>query len=285
MGFTVMLKVWTLTRQQFGCTPTQAGTNMAASIVASTGTVIHTFNVTVNPIVPAAGPSGLFVGYYSEDPTARNPQSNDLPHYALLYINVPTIGGGFTGLMATKFQACQTGAGTGAISGSKSGATVTGSWAGTFDAVAQSGSFSGTYNAVSSSYYGDYTVAGGLQLISVPSCGFQYSVYPAGTWEAIPIGSSSPSGFTLQVQPASASVTWIPEPGTVMTMVAVIDEQDALNAVAGAVKFLSKSVGQPANFSLGSVAGLVVGRTYIVSVTTATSYSQRTGSSSARLVR
>ena len=280
-----VLNGWTQTRQQFGCTPTQAGTNMAASIVASSGGVIFTFNVTVNPIVPAAGPSGLFVGYYSEEPTARNPQSNDLPHYALLYINVPTSGGGFTGLMDAKLLACQTGADTAVISGSKSGATVTGSWAGTFDAVAQSGIFSGTYNAVSSSYYGDYTVAGGLQLISVPSCGLQYSVYPAGTWEALPIGGSSPSGFNLQVQAAGALVMWIPEPGTVMTMVAVIDEQDALNGVAGAVKFLSKSVQQPTSFRLGSVAGLVVGRTYIVSVTTATSYSQRTGSSSARLVK
>ena len=280
-----VLNGWTQTRQQFGCTPTQAGTNMAASIVASASGMIYAFNVTVNPVVPAAGPTGLFVGYYSEDPTARNPRSNDLPHYSLLYVNVPTSGGGFTGLMDAKLLACQTGADTAAISGSKSGATVSGSWAGTFDDVAQSGILSGTYNAVSSSYYGDYTVNGGLQLISVPSCGIQYSVYPAGTWEAIPIGSSSPSGFTLKVQAASALVTWIPEPGTVMTMIAVIDEQDALNGVAGAVKFLSKSVGKSASFSLGSVAGLVAGRSYILSVTTATSYSQRTGSSSARLVR
>lgn len=278
-----VLNGWTATTQQFGCTPTQAGTNMAGSIVASTGTVLYSFNVTVNPIVPAVGTSGLFVGYYSEDPTARNPNSNDLPHYSLLYINVPASGSGFTGVMDAKLLACQIGADIATISGSKSGANITGTWSGTFDAVAQSGSFTGTYNAASLSYYGDYTVSGGLQLIPVPSCGIQYSVYPKGTWEALPVGGGSPVTFTLQT--SGLQVTWVPEAGTVMTMISVIDEQDALGGATGAVKYLNKSVQGPASFNLGAVAGLVAGRTYLVSVTTATTYSQRTGSSIVRVVR
>lgn len=278
-----ILNGWSSTQQQFGCTPTQAGTNTAGSIVTSTGSTLYAFNVTVNPIVPAPGPSGLFVGYYSEDPTARNPLSNDLPHYALLYVTIPASGGGFTGVMDAKFVACQPGSDLGSISGTKSVSTLSGTWSGTFDLTSQAGSFSGTYNANSSSYYGDYTVAGGLQLISVPACGFQYSVYPRGIWEVLPIGGGSPSTFGLHA--VGTLVTWTPEVGSVMTMVSVIDEQDALNGTAGAVKFLSKGVQQPASFNLSSVAGLVVGRTYIVSVTTATTYSQRTGSSSIRVVR
>ena len=278
-----VLNGWSSTQQQYGCTPTQAGTNMAGTIVTATGITLYAFNVSVAPIIPAPGPSGLFVGYYSEDPTARNPQSNDLPHYALLVVTVPASGGGFSGLMDTKFLACQPGTDVGTISGTKGASTLSGTWSGTFDLVPQSGSFSGTYNATSASYYGDYTVAGGLQLVSVPTCGFQYSVYPAGTWEALPIGGGSPSTFRLLA--TGTQITWTAEIGTVMTMVSVIDELDALNGNSGAVKFLSKGVQQPASFNLGTVSGLVAGRAYIVSVTTATSYSQRTGAASVRVVR
>ena len=117
----------------------------------------------------------------------------------------------------------------------------------------------------------------------MPTCGFLYSVYAQGTWEALPVGGGSPTTFRLQA--AGTQITWTAEVGTVMTMVSIIDELDALSGTSGAVKFLTKGVQQPASFNLSSVAGLVVGRAYIVSVTTATSYSQRTGSASVRVVR
>lgn len=263
--------------RQFACTLTQAGTSLAGTLSTASGSQLATFTQTVQANVVVPGPGGLYVGYYAEDPIT-NPED---PGFGALYFSVPASNGPFAGAMYFTVAACQTN-NVGAISGSKSDAGITGSWSGTVDGILQSGGYSGSYGSTLGSYVGSYTVSGGKQFVTVPNC-LQYFVAPKGTWEATPIGGSVPSTFALSVN--GTIITWTAPVGSVLTLVTVIDEADALAGSSNAVKFQNMSaLGSPA-FNLASVVGLTVGRTYIVGVTTSTINTQRTGVSSVRVTR
>lgn len=265
------------TLRQFTCTLTQAGTNLAGSVSTASGTVLWTFSqsVAANPV--ASGPGGLYVGYYAED-TVANPED---PTIGGLFFSLPATNGNFAGAMFFTFASCQT-SNVGALSGTKDASGMIGAWSGVVDGILQSGSYGGAYGSALGAYLGTYTVSGGKQLISVPGC-IQYYVSPHGTWEAMPVGSSVPSTFTLAV--SGTSVSWINPVGTIITWVSVIDAAEASAGIATAVKYQTGSAGGAPTFNLGAVSGLTSGRTYVVTVTTATSNSQRTGVASVQVVR
>ncbi len=221
---------------------------------------------------PASAPGGVYVGYYQEDPVT-NPED---PTIGSVYLNLPASDSQFTGNMYFTYFGCQR-SNVGTISGSKAGTSLNGNWTGTLDGTHQTGSFKGAYTAAQSVWAGDYTVSGGKQHISVPSC-ISYFVAPKGTFELFAIGQSTPSSFAATVN--GNTVRWNPPAGAAMTLVYVVDPAIASSGGTHATVWQTLVLGTTGTQSLGS-AKLVSGHRYVVAVGATDDRSRRLAFSSA----
>lgn len=232
------------------------------------------------PVAPApapVAPGGLYVGYYAEDP-ANNPED---PTIGVLHLALPAGDAAFAGSMFFTYVGCQT-SNVGTIAGTRSGNSLTGSWSGTVDGLAQSGAYAGSYSAASGVFSGTYTVAGGKQFRDIAGC-IQYTIAANGTWELLPVSASVPAGFTVAA--AGRQLQWTNPANTAMTLVAVIDEAQALAGQASATRFQRLDVPPVQTFNVDTVAGLSVGTRYVVVVAAASATGQRLATTSVVVTR
>ena len=214
---------------------------------------------------PASPPGGLYVGYYQEDP-ATNPEDPMPGAYSL---NLPDGDGSFSGSMFFTYVGCQSN-NVGAVSGSKSGQALSGTWSGTVDGLPQSGSYVGTFDAATQSYSGTYTNAGGKQFRDLLPC-IQYTIAPNGTWEMFPVNASVPSGFAVEVN--GRTISWTNTTGAMVSLVYVLDPAIAQTS-GNPVLWQTTAAG---NTSVTVPAGVVLtsGHEYVAAVGLASSASQR----------
>lgn len=205
----------------------------------------------------AATPGGIYVGYYQEDPIT-NPED---PTIGSVYVNLPASNSSFSGDMYFTYFGCQS-SNVGTISGSKTGTSLDGSWTGTVDGTHQTGSFSGSYSAAQNAWSGLYTVAGGKQHISIPSC-IDYYIAPNGAFELFAVGQGAPGGFAVSV--SGSNVSWTPPSGAVTTLVFVLDPAIAGSGSGNATVWQSLVPGSTGTARLGGI-GLVSGHRYVVAV-------------------
>ena len=225
---------------------------------------------------PNASPGGLYVGYYQEDPNS-NPED---PVPGALYLGLPEGDDNFSGKMDFTYFGCQS-SNVGAISGSKSGTTLNGSWSGTVDNTAQSGSYSGTYDATNLLYGGTYTVAGGKQLIDIPNC-IKYFIAPNGSWNLFPVEKNTPATFTPSIN--ANIVVWQTPVGYAGALVSVMDVASAVTINgSNAVKVQSQVFAPLANFDL-TPFGLTSGKQYLAVVSAFDSSRVRIGTGSKRFI-
>lgn len=160
-------------------------------------------------------PGGLYVGYYQEDPLT-NPED---PTFGAFSLNLPTNDSTFQGSMFFTYVGCQT-SNVGAVAGTKSGISLSGTWSGTLDGLLQSGTFTGGYNSNASSYSGTYVNSGGKQFRDLRPC-IQYYIAPNGTWEMFAVGTNTPATFRTSF--ASRNVAWTSVAGAAYTLVYLLD--------------------------------------------------------------
>jgi hypothetical protein len=226
---------------------------------------------------PASAPGGLYVGYYAESPT-DNPED---PTLGVLHLALPANDAAFSGAMFFTYVGCQS-SNVGTISGNRSGNSLGGNWSGTIDGSAQSGSYNGTYSATTGLFSGTYTVTGGKQFRDLSPC-IQYFIAANGTWELLGAGTSVPAGFGLSV--ASTTVQWTNPPNTALTLVAVLDEAQALAGQASASRFQALDDASLQSLNLATVPGLIAGTRYVVAVATANAQGQRLSAGSTIVTR
>jgi hypothetical protein len=222
-------------------------------------------------------PGGLYVGYYAEN-SANNPED---PTIGVLHLALPGGDAAFAGSMYFTYVGCQT-SNVGTISGTRSGNSLTGNWSGTVDGVAQSGAYAGSYSADSGAFGGTYTVAAGKQYRSIPGC-IQYYIAANGSWELLPVSTSVPTNFAATVN--SHQLQWTNPANTAMTLVAVIDEAQALAGQASATRYQRLNVPPVQAFDVATVAGLTSGTRYVVVVAAATATGQRLATTSLVITR
>ncbi|NPC56658.1 CARDB domain-containing protein [Caenimonas soli] len=254
-----------------------SGTSGQTAAGASNDALLASGTLTVSSAPGAGAPGGLYVGYYAEDPVT-NPED---PTPGALYLQLPAGSTAFAGAMYFTFAGCQS-ANVGAISGTKTDTALDGTWSGTVDGSGQSGAYSGSFNANGGFFAGTYTVAGGKQFQDIPGC-IQYFIAPGGTWEIAPVGTSVPSTFTLNG--AGTRVNWTSPAGAALTLLSVIDEAVAVTGSPNAAVYQTLIGAGAQLFDLSSVGGLVIGRTYVVTVTAMGGGGQRVGVASIRMTR
>ncbi len=226
---------------------------------------------------PSPSPSptpagGLYVGYYQEDP-ATNPEDPMPGAYSL---NLPDGNSSFSGSMYFTYVGCQS-SNVGAVSGTKSGLSLSGNWSGTVDGTAQSGSYSGTYDTVTQSYSGTYTVAGGKQFMDLRPC-IQYSIAPNGTWEMFPVDSHVPASFGVSVN--GRTISWTATSGAAFTLVYVLDP--AIAQSTGNPVLWQTVVGADTSVGVPTEVALSAGKQYIAAVGVSNSSRQRAAFGSQR---
>ena len=225
--------------------------------------------------VPTAAPeasSGLYVGYYQEDP-ASNPEDPTIGAFSL---NLPSNDSDFQGSMYFTYVGCQS-SNVGRVAGKKSGKNLSGNWSGVIDASQQSGSYTGIYNADTSSYAGTYNNNGGKQFLDLSPC-IQYWIAPNGSWEMFAIDSNTPSTFNASV--SLPNISWPSVAGAVNTLVYVLDPviaQTAGNPV------LWQTIEPSTTYAaIPSEVALQLGKEYIAVVAVTDAQSKRIAFSSKR---
>lgn len=229
------------------------------------------------PPSASVAPGGLYVGYYAED-SANNPED---PTIGVLHLALPAGDAAFGGSMYFTYVGCQT-SNVGTITGTRSGNSLTGNWSGTVDGLAQSGAYNGTYSAGSGAFSGTYTVAGGKQYRDLRPC-IQYYIAANGSWELLPVSASVPTNFAVTEN--SHQLQWTNPATTAMTLVAVIDEAQALAGQASATRYQHLDIPPVQTFNVDTVVGLNVGTRYVVVVAAATATGQRLATSSVVITR
>jgi cytochrome c5 len=223
---------------------------------------------------PTAPPGGLFVGYYQED-AASNPED---PVPGALYLALPEGDNSFSGKMFFTYFGCQS-SNVGAVSGTKSAATINGNWSGTIDGTNQSGTYAGTFDVTNNAYSGNYTVAGNKQAISIPNC-INYFIAPIGTWNLLSVENNSPITFTPTVN--QNTMIWPTPNGYATALVSVMDVAAAVTINGNnAVKVQSNVVAPLANFDLTPFA-LTSGKQYLAVVSAFDTNRVRIGTGSKR---
>jgi hypothetical protein len=217
------------------------------------------------PEPPDSPPGGLYVGYYQEDP-ATNPEDPMPGAYSL---TLPEGNGSFSGSMFFTYVGCQS-SNVGAVSGSKSGLSLSGNWSGTVDGSAQSGSYTGTYNAGTQSYSGTYTNAGGKQFRDLSPC-IEYTIAPNGSWEMFPEGASVPAEFGVTVN--GRTVSWTSASGAELALVYVLDP--AIAQSSGNPVLWQTVVGAGTSVAIPSSVPLTSGQPYVAAVGVSNGASQR----------
>jgi len=224
----------------------------------------------------AAGPDGLYVGYYQEDP-ASNPED---PTPGSIYLSLPAGDNAFSGSMFFTYVGCQS-ENLGTIAGTKADPSLKGEWGGSVDGTAQKGSFEGAWSAAVGGYAGTYDVAGGKQHIAIAGC-IEYFIAPRGTWELLPVGGHVPESFGIKV--SGSTVSWTPPPGVMMTLVYVLDAEQAKTKGARASTWQTLLLGPGKHSADLRQARLKPGHSYIVAVKLNDASMKRAGFASQAIV-
>ena len=167
------------------------------------------------PAAPDAPPSGLYVGYYAEDPVT-NPED---PTYGAFQLFFPEDAADFAGSMFFTYEGCQS-SNVGAVRGSRVGGSISGLFAGDVDGVPQHGRYQGAFDSVTHSYSGTYSIDGGKQYRNLLPC-IDYYIAPNGTFEMHRVGESQPRDFRVSMN--GRNVQWSSLNGAGLTLVYVLD--------------------------------------------------------------
>jgi hypothetical protein len=230
----------------------------------------------VTPSSDTATPSGLYIGYYQEDPS-NNPEDPTIGAFSL---NLPADDSPFQGSMYFTYVGCQS-SNVGVVAGAKSGLQLSGTWGGAVDGLQQTGNYSGTFDKATATYAGTFNNNGGKQFVDLSPC-IEYVIAANGTWEMFPIESSTPSTFNVTVN--LPNVTWTSVAGANQTLVYVLDPVIAQGA-GNPVLWQDVVFDGENSVVIPSSVTLTPGREYIVVVAVTNAQSQRIAFTSKRLTR
>ncbi len=107
-------------------------------------------------VTPASN-STLYLGYYTEDPTA---DPND-PTPGVIYMYVPDTDSSFNGELFFSYAGCVGSFDTAAVNGARTANNLAGTWSGNIDGITSSGSFTATTSNAGNRYVGSWTRTGG----------------------------------------------------------------------------------------------------------------------------
>lgn len=169
------------------------------------------------------GGEELYIGYYAEDPV-NNPED---PTAGLVAFLAPVGDGDFAGQMPFSYEGCVGGVDDGAISGTRSGGSLTGSWGGIVDGTAVGGDFTGTYDSNNDSFSGTYTNNDGKVHITTGSCD-EY-VAADGTWQVFASDTNQPSTFAPTVTATTTPHFSWPSLGSGVGYGVFVFDEDALD--------------------------------------------------------
>lgn len=218
-----------------------------------------------SPTPTPSAPGGLYVGYYQED-SLTNPED---PTAGAFSLNLPTGDNSFAGSMYFTYVGCQT-SNVGAVAGTKSGLSLSGTWSGTVDTLLQSGSYTGTYDATTSTYSGTFLNTGGKQFRDLLPC-IQYTIAPNGTWEMFAINAHVPSTFTTTV--SAGTVSWSIVANAAYTLVYVLDPVIAQST--GNPVVWQTIVTNGTSTAIPSTVTLQTGKEYIAAIAVSNTQYQR----------
>lgn len=215
---------------------------------------------------PSPAASNLYFGYYLED-AGNNPED---PIAGGLFVKIPAADAAFSGLMPFTYIGCTAGTDVGAVTGTRSGTSLSGNWSGTMDGVAVGGSFAGTHDAATDSFTGTWTNAAGKVRVTVGSC--SYHVAAHGTYKLYRSPTSEPPGFAINVSGGtSPTISWTSIGANALYVARVFDE-DCLNVnpsdaacFKGEAITTQLTVAYPAGFP--GASALVSSVNYLVLVT------------------
>ncbi len=213
-----------------------------------------------------SGDAKLYIGYYQEDAT-NNPED---PTLGALMFSVPGSSGAFAGQMPFSYAGCTAGVDLGVIRGSRSGASLAGTWSGSLDGTSVGGAFSGGYDAAADSFSGSYTNSAGKLRVAVGACA--YFVAAGGSFKVYGSAASDPAGFTLAATATTTpTLSWTSRGAGVLYTARVFDHAclvaDASNAACflGEATTAGMSAAFPATFP--GASALTVGSRYLAVVT------------------
>jgi hypothetical protein len=221
-------------------------------------------------------PSGLYIGYYQEDP-ANNPEDPTIGAFSL---NLPADDSPFQGSMYFTYVGCQN-SNVGVVAGAKSGLQLSGTWGGPVDGLQQTGNYSGTFDKATATYAGTFNNNGGKQFRDLSPC-IEYTIAANGTWEMFPIESSTPSTFVTTVN--LPNVSWTSIAAANQTLVYVLDPVIAQGA-GNPVLWQDVVFGGVTSVVIPSSVTLSPGKEYIVVVAVTNAQSQRIAFTSKRVTR
>jgi len=204
-----------------------------------------------------AAPGGLHLGFYLEDPIT-NPED---PMPGSFYLRLPIGDSQYSGAMSFTFIGCQT-QNVGNVSGTKSGAQLSGIWSGSIDGTPQSGTYAAEYDPLKAMYLGTYTNDKGKQYIDLWPC-IAYAIAPNGEIGLFRPGTRAPANFLSGVGPNL--IYWAPRPRTNVYLVSIYDLEKVRNDEIGAIVY-QKIMDGRARCMLKSLASLEPGKTYLYAV-------------------
>lgn len=217
----------------------------------------------------AAPASRVYVGYYAEDP-ANNPED---PTVGVLMFRVPQADGPFGGQMPFSYVGCSVGVDTGRIEGTRSGASLAGSWSGVMDgSVPVGGSLTATLDPAQDRYSGSFTNAAGKVAVRNGPC--NYFIAAGGSFEVWGEAARMPAGFTVT---AGATTTpgfsWSALPAGTVYTVRLFDDAclqddpgDPQCFVGESLPLTVLSARYPGDF-MGAGAPLTAGRAHLAVLT------------------
>ena len=224
------------------------------------------------PTTTTPSTTTLYIGYYTEDPTA---DPND-PTPGVIYVYLPDSDTGFNGEFFFSYQGCLGSYDTGLLAGNRSGMSISGSWSGNVDGTPASGTFRGD-QAGTFSYSGSWTHDGGSQDFSFgnPPDVCSYTFAGKGNFVLYQIQNGTLSISVGLTSPFTPEFGFSPDPGAAAYKIDVVDQ--ACLASGGGVSactmwedhVVNSGSGLPMTETYGSgvlaAKPLVSGNTYVVS--------------------
>ncbi len=143
----------------------------------------------------------FWFGYYQED-ALTNPE-DPLPGF--IYLKIPQ-SGGFEGELYFSYSGCAGGLDLGRVTGTVSGGNLDGTWQGNVDGKNVGGNYTGQL-VVEERYEGTYTNQGGKVEIECDS-DFSYFVAPNGTWFLQKTGNNEALNITVDTSSEPMALGW-----------------------------------------------------------------------------
>ena len=122
----------------------------------------------------------------------------------------------------------------------------------------------------------------GKQGRDIPGC-ISYLIAANGAWELLPVGRSVPDSFDIDL--TGTTLQWTNPANTALTLVAVLDEAQAVAGQASAARFQAAEPGSLQSLNLSAVAGLTPGTRYVVTEAAVDAQRRRLAAGSIVVVR